>query len=486
MIVSALALTPYLYRQLGAGGFGTWSVIFTFQTVFNLIEFGFAGGIIKLVAEHRGAGRPGQVDATLGAGMLALGALGVLAAIASVAAAFGLQGLADEAHRDDYQLGMLAIGLAMLVRFPLIAHGAALIGYQRSDLFNYATAVSIGGFPIAAVAAVELGTGVAGVSIAYGATLVAGAVLYVPLLRHEDRTLALVPRRGAGVALRPLAGFSTFTLLADSMVFIGQRMDTIVIAAVRSAAAAAPFAAAVKLQSGVQSFTLPFVNLLLPMFAELDASGRREVAAQRFVLATRISAQATLPVAAAIAIFASDIVDAWLGATAPSETTGIVVVLMAAAVLSLSTTPAEKILVGLGRAKLVGLLATVEGLLNLTLSIALVTAYGAIGAAIGTLISAAILSPVKLPLAARAAGVPARGLVRDGLLLPAAANLAGVALMVAVALALPEGLLRLALGTLLGLGACAAVAAIQVGPRRLRELGGLLRARSAPAIGGAS
>jgi O-antigen/teichoic acid export membrane protein len=486
MIVSALLLTPYLYRRLGAGGFGTWSVIFTFQTVFNLVEFGLAGGLIKLVAEQRGAGRQHELGATLAAGVLALAGFGVLAVVASIVVAFGLDGLADAGSRADYRVGMVVIGVAMLVRFPLVAYGAALIGYQRSDLFNYATAVSIGGFPIAAVAAVELGGGVAGVSVALAATLVAGAALYVPLLRHEDPAIPLLPRRGGRVALRRLASFSTYTLLADSMVFVGQRMDTVVIAAVRSAATAAPFAAAVKLQSGVQSFSLPFVNLLLPMIAELDAAGRRPEVGRRLVLATRIAAQLTIPVAAAIAIFSEDIVDLWLGDTAPAETAGIVAVLMAAAVLSLSAAPAEKILVGVGRVRLMGIIATVEGLLNITISIQLVVELGAIGAAWGTLITTAVLSPVKLPMAARAVGVPVRRLLRDAVLAPLAASAAGLAVMAVVALALPEGFLRLVLGAGAGVLACAAVAAMQVGPRRLREVRGLLRARSSPAIGGVS
>ncbi len=486
MIVSALVLTPYLYRRLGAGGFGTWSVIFTFQTVFNLVEFGFSGGLIKLVAEQRGAGRHRELGATLGAGVMALGGFGVLAALASVLAAYGLDGLADAANREDFRVGMIVIGVAMLFRFPLVAYGAALIGYQRTDLFNYATVVSAAGFPIAAVAAVELGGGVAGVSIAFAVSLVAGAALYVPLLRREDPALPLMPRRGERLALRRLASFSSFTLLADSMVFVGQRMDTVVIAAVRGAAAAAPFAAAVKLQSGVQSITLPFVNLLLPMISELDGAGRRAEVGRRLVLATRISMQLTLPFAAAVAIFSTDIVGAWLGDTAPPETAAIVAVLMAAAALSLSVTPAEKVLVGLGRVRLVGLVATMEGLLNISISILLVIQFGAIGAAWGTLITTAVLSPVKLPLAARAAEVPLGRLVRHGVLAPVAASVAGIAAMAIVAVSMPEGLLRLAIGTTVGLLACACVAVVQVGPRRLREVRGQLRARSSPAIRGVS
>ena len=58
--------------------------------------------------------------------------------------------------------------------------------------------------------------------------------------------------------------------------------------------------------------------------------------------------------------------------------------------------------------------------------------------------------------------------------------------MAIVAVSMPEGLLRLSIGTTVGLLACACVAAVQVGPRRLREVRGQLRARSSPAIRGVS
>jgi O-antigen/teichoic acid export membrane protein len=480
MVLSALLLTPYLYRTLGSGGFGTWSVMFTITTVFNLVEFGFAGGLIKFVAELRGAGRREELDRTVGAGIAALGGLGIVAAAFSLVAATALDGLADPGSRDDFRAGILVLGAAMLLRFPAVGYGAVLIGYQRTDLFNYATVVSTVGFPVLAVAAVEAGTGVTGVAVAYAVTLVAGALVYVPLLARIDPSLSLRPRFRDREAGRRLVGFSGLTLLADSMVFIGQRLDTVVIAAVRSASAAAPFAAAVKLQSGVQSLTLPFVNLLLPMVSELDARGRREEIARRFLLSTRISLQITLPVALALAFFAEDFVGVWLGDTAQDGTAAIIVVLMCAAILSLTATPAEKILVGLGKVKLVGGLSIVEGTLNLVVSIVLVSRYGAVGAALGTLITTALLSPVKIPLAARASGASAARVAREAIGVPVASSAAGIAAMLVVLALMEPGPLRLAVGCSAGLIASSVLALAQIGTARLRLALRAIRPTPAP------
>jgi O-antigen/teichoic acid export membrane protein len=451
--------------------------MFTIATVFNLLEVGFHAGVTKVVAELRGAGRHGDLSGTIGAAVVLMAVLGVVAfAIAVTIALFGAD-LAPSSERDDFRDGMLVLGVAMLVRFPAAAYGGALIGYQRYDLLNAARAVQIGGFPIGAVVVVEAGGGVLGLAIVFAALLVVEALLYVILLRRLDPklTMAIHPRHHAD--RRRLRRFASLTLLADSMVFIGQRMDTVVIAAVRNAATAAPFAAAVKLQSGLQSLTLPFVDLLMPIASELDASGRRDELVRGLEIATRVAVQVTLPVAVALALFSHDVVETWLGSDAPAVTADIVIVLVAVQAVTLTFTPSEKVLVGLGRVRVVAALATVEGVGNLGLSVVLVSAHGAIGAALGTAFTSALLAPLRLPLACRAAGVPTVAVVRAGIVPAIAGSLPGVAVMLGIFLTVAPGAGRMAAGMALGLGLCIGIGLRQVGRDRLaravqRAMGG--------------
>ena len=199
------------------------------------------------------------------------------------------------------------------------------------------------------------------------------------------------------------------------MVFIGQRMDTLVIAAVRNAATAAPFAAAIRLAGGVQSLTFPFVTLLMPMASDLHARGRHDEVIRRFSIATRIAFQLTFPTAVAFSLFATDITDVWLGPDAPDVTAAIIAVLMAVQILTMSAFPAEKVLVGIGRVKVVAMLAVIEGFSNIAISIVLVSAYGAIGAALGTLFTSGVLAPIKFPLACRATGCPTPQFLRNAI-----------------------------------------------------------------------
>jgi O-antigen/teichoic acid export membrane protein len=283
------------------------------------------------------------------------------------------------------------------------------------------------------------------------------------MLQRPDRDL----RHGLG----RLTGFSSFTLLAESMAFIGQRMDTVVIATIRSASAAAPYAAALKLQSGLQSFTLPFVVQLMPMTSDLWARGRRSEVVRRFTLATRAALQITLPLGVGLALFATDVMDLWLGDSAPAVAARILVILSVVQLVILAISPAQMVLVGVGRVRAVGVFATLSGLSNLGLSIVLVSSYGAIGAALGTLFTTVALSPVLVPLACRALGLSTLEFVRDGIGIALMSSLPGLAVMAVIRLSLPAGAGRLALGLVVGIAICAAIGASQVGFDRLR--GGL-------------
>lgn len=460
LLLSALLLTPFLLRGLGVAGFGTWSVMFTVTTVFTMLEVGFSAGVTRFVA--RALAREDRADAEriAQAGVVLMALLGVAALAISVVTAFAADGLAANEFREAFRAGMVLLGVAMLIRLPLVAYGAALLGHQRYDLYSAGQAVVTVGFTAGAVIAIETGGGLLWVAGAQAIALVAGGVLFAVLLRLVAPEARLRPVRARSE--QRLLSFSSFALLADSAVFVGQRMDTVVVAALRGAAAAAPIAAAAKLQSGLQAMTLPVLNMLLPMAADMESRGHSALLARRHVIATRVTLQLTLPVASALALFAGDVTDLWLGDAAPAKTAAILAVL-SLQTLFLSAVPADKILIGIGRVRLVGGLNVAEGLANLVLSIALVVAYGAVGAALATLITSAVLGPLKWPAACRALGRPTVEFLRGSVGMAVLASLPALSAMALVRALLEPGPGRLLAGVAVGLSLAAAVGLRQVG-----------------------
>jgi O-antigen/teichoic acid export membrane protein len=470
LALTVIAITPILYRKLGAAGFGTWSVILTFASVFTLVEIGFGRGISKLTAEHLAADRRKDLDETVGVGATTLGAVGVVCAATAAAVGFLASGLAPSSLTHEFTVGMVVLAVERLVYFPLGSYYAALQGYQRFDLRNLIGSINTVVFSAGALLAVLAGGGVVWLAVAFAVAHILQGVLALVFLRRVDPTLSLRPRVGARADRRRLVSLSSYVMFAESMTFISQRMDTVVIASVRNAAAAGPYAALLKLQTGLQSLTLPVIYQLMPMASGLWARDDRRELEKRLVLATRATLQVTLPVAAVFALFAGDIVDLWLGKGAADSATSILVVLMLAQIFVLLGAPAEQVLIGIGRVRTIGLLSVVEGPLNLALSIVLVKAYGAVGACLGTLATSGVIAPLKLPLAGRALGVSSRKLFVTSVVPAVASSLPTLGVIVAIRLLVGPGEGRFFLGAAAGLTLAAAVAVAQIGPQRLLAL----------------
>ncbi len=470
LAASVLLLTPYLYRRLGEDGFGTWSVMFALVSVFSLLQAGTSAGIAKHIAELGGPEQRSERQEMVSSAITLMCAVGLVAALVSAVLSITAGGLAAPGDRHAFELGLLIIGVAMLVRMPCMACAAVLNGDQRFDASNAAWTTSIVSFPIGAVIAVEAGGRITGLAIAYAASLLIGGASAVLLLRRLDPALSLRPRLASRGAVGRVASFSGYTSLADAMVFVSQRLDTVFIAGLASATAAAPYAAAVKLQSGLQTLTLPFVELLLPMFSDLSARGRKVQLRRRYAASTRAVVQLTLPAAFAMALFSQDIVDTWLGAGAASDTARIIVVLMAVQVLTLAVSPSEPMLAGLGRVRFVGLLGVAEAVANLGLSIVLIRAHGAIGAAVGTLLTTALIGPLRIPVAARALGCPLLELLRTSYGVAIVSSIPAGAAMTGVWYLLAPGAVRLVVGLVTGALVCAAIILAQIGPRQLARL----------------
>lgn len=464
---SVLLLTPYLFRKLGVAGFGAWSVLFTVTTIFSLVEYGATVGVTKFVAEYRESGRGREVRDLVAAALGAMTALGVGAMLLSAVLALAGGSLVADADRDAFQAGLLVIGAVQLVRFPGQVYGAVLMGHHRYDLFNLGEGVTLFAFLAGTVAALEVGGGLGWLAGAFAASLVLGSATHLALARRLDRSLPLGPRRAPAGVRSQVTRFGSLALLVDSMDFIAQRMDTLVVAALRGPAGAAPIAAATRMISGVQALILPFVQLILPMVSELDAAGRREELVRRYVLSTRIALQVTLVTAGGLALLASDVVDAWLGAGAPAVTDDIVVVLMIVQVVILTAAPSGKVLLGLGRLRAITMLAVAEGVGNVGLSVILVIAYGPLGAAVATLLTSALLVPARIPLACRATGCSLRRIAASGLWPAVASSLPSLAIIAIVLALLEPGVARLALGLGAGWGVALGIGLLQAGPRRL-------------------
>jgi O-antigen/teichoic acid export membrane protein len=189
---------------------------------------------------------------------------------------------------------------------------------------------------------------------------------------------------------------------------------------------------------------VPLAGVLFPLSSEMEIEGRHEDLRRTLVETTKVALIVSIPFALVIGIGAPMIQANWLGGRAPGVE--IVMSVFAAVFVGVAAfLPAEAILLGLGRSRLVSLCTLGNLVVTVAIGIPLTARIGAAGLALAA-VAATVATQVAIliPAAGAACGVPARETLGRGVF-PALAVAVPVA---AVMFGLRD---RLAVGGLAGL-----------------------------------
>jgi O-antigen/teichoic acid export membrane protein len=204
--------------------------------------------------------------------------------------------------------------------------------------------------------------------------------------------------------------------------------DELVIGAVKSVKAVAPYNVAARLSNIPSALTNQFIYVLLPIASRLHAEGEEWLLREVYLSGIRLTIALFSIVGIPVIVFASPFLSSWISPTVASSG-GIAVTLTVAGLLEAVMAPASQALQGMNRHRPLVIFALGSAALNLGLSLALIGPLGVRGVAFGTLIATSLQALVTLPFAGRVVGVSlaqvARKVLLPGLLpvIPAAAVL---------------------------------------------------------------
>jgi O-antigen/teichoic acid export membrane protein len=155
-------------------------------------------------------------------------------------------------------------------------------------------------------------------------------------------------------------------------------------------------------------------EVLFPTIVDHDTSARAEQLQSVFVMGTRLSLAAVLPMAGALLLLADPLVRAWVGADFAGSV-GVLQLLALVVVVRVGSATALIVLKGAGEHRLVAGITIGTALANLGLSVALIHPFGLIGVAIGTLLPVTVVAAlITFPAGCRRVGIPVRAAVARG------------------------------------------------------------------------
>ena len=403
-------LTPFILAQLGETLYGLWALVGSVVAYGFLLDFGINGAVTKYVAEYR-AKEEGEMAHTIIATALWMNTgLALLVIFISVIVApffTSIFNIAPSAQQTATWLFLLA-GIGVGITIPGATVTAVLRGLQRFDLINLigvtASIMSAGAtFLVLWLGGGIIGLALVGISITLLVQLLSTWFIYqiAPNLRFGW----FGPSR---VHLKTLVSYSSSLFLMNLGGYLESRSGEIVIGGFLPVSAVTPYNLARRLSALPQTFTEQFLTLLLPMASEIHAKEEGRQLRTLYIVSTRVTLAMLLPMSMVLVILAKPLMTAWVGVDF-ADYSYLVIILAAACLIDTSTWPAGFVLQGIARHSPLAAMTIGSGIANFTLSILLVSRFGLLGVALGTLIPTTVVCFCFVtPYAMRVIGASAR------------------------------------------------------------------------------
>ncbi len=410
-LIVGLVLATALARRLTLAQFGVYGLITSMATyVFFALGSAETAAIRSISAATDQAAR----DRTYTVAIVVYSLLGLVAGL--LIAAVG-QVLVDvfnitAALRREARIGIVALGAATAIGFPLRLHADVLRANHRFALAGLAESVgwcALGGTVLVLLFVVHAPiSALAATGGAIPAFLGLSALIVVRVARLPYHFRPSLLRRDA---IRGFLGVSGYMFFISSSDVLINSLDRTVLAAFRPAAAVGLYEGAVRLNNLVRAFTGSLAVTLLPVSSRLAAEGDRTRERDLLVLGTRYMLAAVVPPTVTLMVLADRILAVWLGPKYAAAGTAAVIFLVWW-LLAPSSSVANTLMVVDSRFNRLAVYSWTIAVVNLAASLALTPLFGLNGVAAGTTIGYLSVFPFFMQFALRRHGLSVREFTR--------------------------------------------------------------------------
>lgn len=403
-----LVLLPINVRYLGTSAYGLWMLTASVTTYFSVMDLGYGGAVVRMVAEHRARRDAQALNEVLSTMAYLYRALGVLCYLTAVVVSFLLPVFfnltAEQAHTGQIVLLIVATNVALHFMFSI--YGGVINGFESYYLNNViGTAINV------VAAAVNVAVVMAGFGLVelVAATTLVRVAPYFLYRRNAYRVFPDLEIRWAHVRrerLRQLTTFSIYFAVIDWSSRLNYAIDTFVIATFLNTSAVAIYTVGQRLAEALFRMTHQLHILLFPAVVQRTVNGSVAERRRLLIQATRFQLAMAIAACGMVIAVADRLIGAWVG---PGFGGSVPIVQLLAYVVVLRAWMAMPgtYLKGSGFHQYVAKVSAASALANVLLSVALVKAFGLNGVALGTVLPVTFIACVLVfPRACRAVQLP--------------------------------------------------------------------------------
>jgi O-antigen/teichoic acid export membrane protein len=397
-VLTGLFLSPFILHRLGDSAYGIWVLIFSVTGYYGLFDLGIRTSIVRYVSKFAATKETENLAKLINTSLFSYACIGVVSMLVTL----GVCAFMDRLFRIPVQfhstarLLFLMVGASVALGFPLGVFGGVLEGLQHFYIMNWtSTAASL---LRTALIIIVMNHG-------YGLRTVALITVVLPLVSSIVRGVVALRILRIGFGFHYLDG-NTFRLIANYsgitfIVLVAGRLrfrtDEIVIGGLLSASAITYFSIGARIVDYAAEVVSSLAQIFVPMSSDSHAKGDMDRLRKIMVAGNRACAFIILPIAAILIILGKSIIEAWVGSKYVEQSYPVLLILIIPFTLMLAQSASGRILFGTSQHKMFAIVALVEGVANLILSLLLVRPYGIIGDALGTAVPLSCTMLVFMP-----------------------------------------------------------------------------------------
>jgi O-antigen/teichoic acid export membrane protein len=382
-----------LVRRLTPQTYNIWLLMLQLGAYVSFLDFGFQTAVSKFIAEFDARNEYEECGRILSNAVILLIAVALIGILGLLSISLLVPRLFPQIPASlipEVRVGMCLIGLASAVALPASAFSGVFVGMQRSTVpvtIQSIAKVVASAFIILCVlrqtslvtmAATVAAVNIAGSFIQFLVWRVSPYFRYGLSWKLRDRRILKSLMRYCGV----------LAIWTVSMLFIGG-LDTTIVAHY-DFRSTAYYAISSSITLFLSSIGAAFCGPLIPGISALSTSNNSRELGNKFIRSSRIASVLTLGTMIPPLVFGHFAYDLWLGHNFALNGTPILRILLLSYAIRHLGLPYSTTVLGLGRQWSITWSPVIEGIVNLTCSILLARAYGAIGVAYGTLIGAVV------------------------------------------------------------------------------------------------
>lgn len=381
-MVAALVCIPLLISSLGTARFGILTLIWAVSSYFGLFDFGLGRVLTQQVAAALELGEDARIGAIVGTAMLAMAIASLLGSTLMASGANSI-GSWIRGQPDEGETGRAV--MAMAVALPAVIFTSGLRGIlEARGAFGVVNAIRVpmGLFTFAGPLAVVLWAAPRLDWIAWA--LCSGR--WVGMVAHLLAVYLVTPKEQRQPAfdlrlLRPLATSGGWMSLSNVVSPFMGYVDRFLLGAMVSVTAVAHYATPLELVIKLSIVPAALTGVLFPAFSAALAHNlprESQPLFERSVLGLYLT---LLPICCGLALFASELLNLWIGAEFAGNSTPLLQVFAVGILINCLAHVPFTLIQSAGQARTTALIHLIELPFFLAVMALLITHHGALGAA---------------------------------------------------------------------------------------------------------